>query len=903
MLFVMPTQAASFTDIAGASCEEAVEVLSALGILTGKTETEFAPADTLTRAEMATIMIRLQGISGMQGSMTAFSDVPADHWAAGNIALAHRLGIIHGTGDGKFLPENSVSRTEAVKMTVSTLGYAPHAEAAGGYPSGYMIWASRLDILKGVSTVDGAISRGDAAILIYNALEVSLAEPAEFGTDGGEYTVGAKTLLDYMGVKSIEGQITATYFAELESGAPKLGEKDIAIGSTVFTDSENTYFDLIGKKVYLYYKESGDGTENNILTVLDKSKETILVSATDILDKTTASVFWYEDGANEKSVSIDGATVLYNGKVAPRIPENLTPAMGTVTLIANGGEVDVISVDAFTNYVVSSVSTAQNKVFFMGGQAPLELEAQDKSIVFTDNDDKKAVTVYDLIEWDVVSVAKSADGSKIRAIRSVQTVEGTVTELSEKEAVIGGVTYKIAPNIQSQGLEMPEIGMQAIFHLDYLGNIAAVDKGGVRGYKYGFLTGAEMTKGLSSVPRLKIFTENGEMKIFETTEKVETVSGTVANTSLLTSATGLMEGESVKRQLVRFELDGNEKINKILTATDYIYDYNNPLRLEKFSADYYIDEGRVALGDRTWQSMFIGGDHRSFGGRFLMRTPTKVFVIPGADAKDEEYKMLDPAKLTHGNDGDNYNRLTFYDVDEDFVVSAMVWDVSASGVSNYPKDAGNTALVTGITIGLDEDGAPSRMLNILTPKGETKALTVEDDFECLMGVASTTSEDPYAPIIVSGKRDMLNSKMPVSGINPGDIIRYETASGTSRVTMICLIYRAKTPGGVEFLSYMDNIYSTSAEIVYRGGNLIADAEVLRNGKEGLVVRVQLADTKGDPKNAYATRVFPFKGQILEFDLEKGTYRQISSADIAVGEKVASIWGGIAQSFLIRYTGR
>ncbi len=902
LLLGMPAFAAAFTDTAGEDCAEAVEVLSALGIITGKTETEFAPGDTLTRAEMATIMIRLQGISDMPGGASVFSDVPADHWAAGNIALAYRMGIVNGVGDGQFQPEAPVTRTEAVKMTVSTLGYGPHAEAEGGYPSGYLTKAFQLEILDRVTKEDGPISRGDAAILVYNALEVPLAEKADYGTDSGKYKVAGRTLLDYLGVKSMEGQVRATYFAELDAAAPAVRENEFAVGDTVFVDAAQTYEDLIGKKVYLYYKDNG--IENTVLIVLDKSKETLTIQASDVSAKTTASVFWYTEDGKEKSVSIENATVLYNGEAVPRTPANLCPAMGTVTLISNGGQVDIIRVDAYVNCIVSSVSSAQNKVFFMGGQPPLELEAKNAHMVFTDNDDKKPVTVYDLIEWDVVSVSKNASGTKVRAIRSVQTVEGTVSELSEKEAVIDGVTYKIAPNVQSQGLDMPELGMHAVFHLDYLGNIAAVDKAGVRGYKYGFLTAADMTKGIDGAPQLKIFTESGEMKVFETTERVETIAGTVPDTSLLSNATGLCESDVLKRQLVRFELDGNGKIRKIETAVDYIYDYANPLRLDSFSADYYIDENRTALGDRTWQSMFIGGDHRSFGGRFLMRTRSKVFVIPGADAKDEEYKILDPAKLTHGNDGDNYNRVTFYDVDEDFVVSAMVWDVSASGISTYPSDAGNTALVTGISMGLDADGIPTRLINILTGKGEKKALMAEDDFMCLMGVASTTQADPYAPIITGSSRDMLNSKMPVSGINPGDVIRYETTAGTMKATMICLIYRAHTPGGVEFLSYMDNIYSTSTEIVYRGGNLIGDAEVVRNGKEGLVVRVQLSDTKGDAKpNAFATRVYPFKGQMLEFDLEKGTYREIAPADFAAGEKITSVWGGIAQEFLIRYKGR
>lgn len=898
--------AKSFTDIKDLNCEEAVEVLSAIGVLEGKSDSAFEPQSTLTRAEMATIVLRLYGLKGLKGGESVFSDVPASHWAYANIAFAYKLGIVNGTGSNKFEPEAKVTYAQAVKMIVCTLGYSVEAESLGGYPSGYLAKAAQLGILKGyTSEGDEIISRGNMAILAYNSLDIKMFEKTGYGIESGKYTKGENSFLSYMDVKYTEGQITATYFAEITTGI-KLDEGEIALGTEVFKCGDKDYSGFIGKNVALYYKSDENGINNEILAVIDKTKgETIIVNAEDISLRTTSTDFWYDKEGKEKSINIEKAVVLLNGEIVARTVDNISPDTGTLSFIANNGTyVDLIVIEEYTNYVVSSVSLSENIVYFKGNQPSLSLDKGDNHIKFIDGGDKKDVTVYDLVEWDVVSVSRNTAGTKVKAIRSIKSVEGKVTELSDDEATINSEKYSLSSNMEKQGLPGPELGMTAVFHLDYLGKIAAVDKNGVEGYKYGYLVSAEMTKGINSEPKLKIFTEDGKMIVADITDKVNFNGDIVSKGNILATGSTLIEGDAAKRQLLKYETTESGLINKIETSKDFIYDFDNSERLNSFSADYYIDENRVALGDYSWQVMFIGGDRRSFGGRFLMRSKSKVFVIPGADAKDDAYMILDQSALTHGNDGDNYNKVTLYDVDEDYVVGAMLWDISDSGISSYPTTSDNTALVTGISKGLDEDGNIAKIITIYTYKGETKSLTVEDDLMCLMGIASTNKNDPYTPKIIGGKRDMLNSKMPVSGLNVGDIIRYETFAGTTEAKMICLIYRAETPGNVEFLSYNNNLYPTTAEIIYKGGHLIGDAEVIQNGAFGLIVKVNRCNEAGIAiTGAYSTRVYPTTGQMLEFDLEKETYKKISSEDIAVGDKITSVWGGLEQQFLIRYKGK
>ncbi len=154
----------------------AVTYLSEKSILSGYTDGTFRPYGTITRAEAATVMVRMLGLEGSvtQGK-TNFTDVPADNWAAGYINAAEAAGIISGMGDGTFEPNGEVTYEQIVKMVVCALGYEAEAVRNGGYPSGYLrVAGSQLDITDGVSgTVGNAASRATVAMIIYNAMMIN----------------------------------------------------------------------------------------------------------------------------------------------------------------------------------------------------------------------------------------------------------------------------------------------------------------------------------------------------------------------------------------------------------------------------------------------------------------------------------------------------------------------------------------------------------------------------------------------------------------------------------------------------------------------------------------------------------------------------------------------------------
>lgn len=152
---------------------EAVNALYEIGIVTGDENGNFNPNSTITRAEAATMICRLQGVEdeAKQMSTTAFTDLSKSHWANGYVAKAAAMGIINGHGNGKFEPESPVTCEQMLKMLVCAWGWGEQAEERGGYPDGYVAVAKESGYTK--NTSQGATenaTRSTVALYIYNTI-------------------------------------------------------------------------------------------------------------------------------------------------------------------------------------------------------------------------------------------------------------------------------------------------------------------------------------------------------------------------------------------------------------------------------------------------------------------------------------------------------------------------------------------------------------------------------------------------------------------------------------------------------------------------------------------------------------------------------------------------------------
>lgn len=213
-------------DIEGTKYEEAIVKLEALNTIKGYEDGSFKPENTITRAELATVITFVLGLQDAaelaKESPTRFSDVNAGEWYTGYINIAANENVIAGYPDGTFRPSENVSYSEAVTMLVNALGLKPVVDKSGGtWPSNYMSKAAQLGITKVLSSVNGSAKaiRGDVFLMAWETLLQDQWGATGFN-DQGEITYGnlKQTLLeakypDY--VYNNNGKMEAKYFEEI----------------------------------------------------------------------------------------------------------------------------------------------------------------------------------------------------------------------------------------------------------------------------------------------------------------------------------------------------------------------------------------------------------------------------------------------------------------------------------------------------------------------------------------------------------------------------------------------------------------------------------------------------------------------------------------------------------------
>jgi uncharacterized protein YqgV (UPF0045/DUF77 family) len=106
---VLPGQ--TFVDVQGHLNQDAIEELASRQIIAGKGGNLFDPSASLTRAELAAIVVKALGLDSKAGD--AFRDVPRDSWYAGAVGAAFDYGLVSGTSVTTFDPQGLVTREQA----------------------------------------------------------------------------------------------------------------------------------------------------------------------------------------------------------------------------------------------------------------------------------------------------------------------------------------------------------------------------------------------------------------------------------------------------------------------------------------------------------------------------------------------------------------------------------------------------------------------------------------------------------------------------------------------------------------------------------------------------------------------------------------------------------------------
>lgn len=341
--------------------EEKYDALKALGIFEGD-ETGANLTGDMTRAQLAKIVTKLLKVSEDKAANT-YTDVPADHWAAGFIGAATTAKAFDGVAPGKFDPEGKVSFQQLATVLVRLTGLAQSTDAVTGkvdeWAKGYVAAAVKE---LGLSQADYTVNanRGVFVELTFAALpkvvipgKVSVVEAAATGVKAVTVKFNKPvddTVAKLALTKGTASVATTTKFSEDKTSAVlTLTDVKVTEGSYTVTLS-GLAADAVGTTTASFTAENEKVTKLSFINPSEKIAKSIAVTI-----KMSA-----ENQYGEQASLTGGNYTAYVGGETKNVVRNEDNGNLELTIDTSGkqSEIDVIPVNVFlTNSSVSAQKT------------------------------------------------------------------------------------------------------------------------------------------------------------------------------------------------------------------------------------------------------------------------------------------------------------------------------------------------------------------------------------------------------------------------------------------------------------------------------------------------------------------------------------------------------------------
>ncbi|HEY9619911.1 MAG TPA: S-layer homology domain-containing protein, partial [Crinalium sp.] len=175
--------AASFSDIQGHWAIAFIRGLASQGFISGFADGTFRPNVEMTRAQYAAVLVSTFNPQPIRPAI-AFSDVPANFWAAEVIQRAYRGGLLSGVSNNQFQPNQSILRVQVLvslanglKLPAADSGLLnlyDDADAIPAYAKDAIARATAQRIVLNYPNLrqlipNGFATRGEVAAMVYRA--------------------------------------------------------------------------------------------------------------------------------------------------------------------------------------------------------------------------------------------------------------------------------------------------------------------------------------------------------------------------------------------------------------------------------------------------------------------------------------------------------------------------------------------------------------------------------------------------------------------------------------------------------------------------------------------------------------------------------------------------------------
>lgn len=441
--------AAAFTDDEAITCDEAVAVLTGIGVIKGRDTGAFDPTATLTRAEAATIITRLKGQEDLQAK-SKFDDMQG-HWAESYVAYCAAEGIVNGVGDNKFDPDAKLTGNQWGKMLLVAMGFDP-AETGLDKGDTWEVAVAKLvkdkKLKVGVETLDmnAPISRENTCVLAFNALPQSVTGERAYVVEGVVFDNATDAMI-YAMINHTDITVTTPSDA-LQANFPSLAETaaedDFGRPAHEWTygegvDKESIYLE-VEAPAYSYVATKAETVSVDVLNsnLKLKTAKTMLTGSPVVLKNGDAATAYVAGDLVE----------VYTDKLEAQKVVISHYDLATITKVAELKKSEIVEDDP---------STVKINIKLAGGTEIKDIrDAQFADFAYAEDD-------YALV---AVNSAK-----EILASQAAETVSGKIDATRGAEVRINGNFYGIAS--KTIGTLTATRGTEATWALDAAGDLAA----------------------------------------------------------------------------------------------------------------------------------------------------------------------------------------------------------------------------------------------------------------------------------------------------------------------------------------------------------------------------------------------------------------------------------------------
>lgn len=760
--------AADYADVESTnSYYKAIQVLSGLGIAKGDEAGNFNPTADVKRSEMVTFICRAMGEEDIANGAAGanFTDVAANHWAAGYIAWGVNRGIINGMGDGTFAPDAPVKYQDAVVMIMRALGYDRIAQRAenGGYPTGYLKVASQRGVLTGAGyDSTKAATREIIAQLINNALTAPIVEVSTYGLnpEDDRYIIheanadgyGLKCLLSTTNkIYRVRATITDSFLVN-----PELIKEDgnvvaIAIDKgldypidiiedvmdgalieSIYAGESALNKAAVGEVVELYIVEDED-LNNWVALAAVGSKATVSTTVkyvADVEEDGDDYVLTYKENAADsikkaKEIDVDGdATIYVNNKIredlgAADLADYIDVA-ASWTLVRPKSETKAqgVFLTVYEYEVVKEVSAAKARIYYKnGGSLKLDPEVRENEKFFYNlyNAEGKAIALEDIKADDVLNILVPGAEAAVNEADSLtiyvtsNTVEGSVDEEgTDGTYVIAGEEYAVL-----DGVELTA-GKAGKFYISIDGKVIDQDASLEINKNFAVISFAEETTKMGkSTFDIDLLTKDGAIETYTLASKVKiydedaedganySATTTVKLADKFDAIVELLAENDATARLITFKTNANGDISEIRMPGYY------GLALDT------ITNGK-------WDADFEEYDGLAAADAVLLIVPAEAWV-EGDDGYTIDEDEVAVASFADMENEYEYTA-TIFQTEEEAEDYTFSFAIGVNKIDNAYEEA-PLAVVAKVTTAL-VDGDRAQKVTFIQ-SGETKALTVE----------------------------------------------------------------------------------------------------------------------------------------------------------------------------------